>query len=341
LILRFSPVNVVLAVTTAIFSTCGMTVIVFSVACILSMPKQLITVYIGVILKESGSGRFSSIWRCCTGLSKVYISQGTESTRDKIISDAVLGVTIAVTAGAMWYILRKMRQVKPDIIYAKRKARQVKLARANFTPYHASNNSSNSVVFNASETNIPLNPTGDLPYGAMPPHQQWDKEGRAIGYAGDPRLYAPAPRPPQNLSPADNEVSDVGTIYPQSKERGGGRTPLRQESGDSVEWNGRRDTFDIPRIVSPVHEPIHNPFESNASQSAPSQTPTQAQFSQFGQQPTLTTDIASPPPPNPFTGVTPTQFNHPQVPIQGHAVEATDASFYTADVHSRAATEQT
>jgi len=310
--------------TTAIFSTCGMTVIVFSVACILSMPKQLITVYIGVILEETGTG--------------------TQTTRDRIISDAVLGVTIAVTIAAMWYLLHKMRQVKPDIIYARRKARQGKLERADFTPYGAPNNSSTSVVFNAqmSDTNIPLNPAGNLPYGASAPYQQWDKDGRAVGYAGDPRLYAPEPRRPQNLVAA-NSGGDIGTAYPQTREHPGGRTPLRQESGDSVAWNAqdRRDTFDIPRIVSPVHEPMHNPFESAdvrqaSSSSHVTQTPTQAQFSQ---PPGIATDITSSILPNPFTGATPTQFNHPQVPF--HAADTTDASFYAADGHLQAGTEET
>ena len=44
------------AVTTAVFSTCGMGIFVFSVAAVLSMPKQLITVYLGVILAQSNSG---------------------------------------------------------------------------------------------------------------------------------------------------------------------------------------------------------------------------------------------------------------------------------------------
>jgi hypothetical protein len=41
-----------------------MTVITFSIACILSLPKQLITVYIGVLLEESGSGKSEavSVW---------------------------------------------------------------------------------------------------------------------------------------------------------------------------------------------------------------------------------------------------------------------------------------
>jgi len=299
--------------TTAIFSTCGMTVITFSIACILSMPKQLITVYIGVLLEESGSG--------------------TESTKDKLISDAVLGLTIAVTAAAMWYLLRKMRQVKPDIIYARRKARQAKLERADFTPYNASNNSSNSVVFNAqhSDANIPLNPTA-MPYGATGPYQQWDKEGHAVGYAGDPRLYVPEPQRPQGRVPTyqTDDRRGVGTSYPESKEADG-RNLLRQESGDSVEWNaqGRRDTFDIPRIASPAHEPLHDPFEASPTDahqasyppispppSVPSphvaQTPTQAQYANYNPQSTLTTDTTSPPLPNPFPGATPTQSNFPK-----------------------------
>jgi uncharacterized membrane protein YdjX (TVP38/TMEM64 family) len=40
-------------VTTAVFATCGMNIFVFIIACIISLPKQFITVYLGVILKES------------------------------------------------------------------------------------------------------------------------------------------------------------------------------------------------------------------------------------------------------------------------------------------------
>lgn len=317
--------------TTAIFSTCGMNVLTFSIACILSLPKQLITVYIGVIIEESGTG--------------------TETAKDKLISDAVLAVTVAITCAAMWYLLRKMRQVKPDIIYARRKARQAKLERADFTPYGISNDSSNSVIFNpqGSETNIPLN-TGSL--GAAGQHQRWDKEGRAVGYSGDPRLYAPEPQRPQGRMPPYGTTSQTGLDT-------GGSGPSRQESGDLVELNvqGRRDTFDIPRIESPVHEPFNNPFERTPtgarqasypptlapppSTSSPhvTQTPTQSQYANFNQQPTVTTDITSPPLPNPFTGATPTQFNHPQVPYQGHAAEATEAGFYNANGRSREGAE--
>ncbi|KAJ7629500.1 Fungalysin metallopeptidase-domain-containing protein [Mycena polygramma] len=58
--------------TTAVFSTCGMNIFVFSIAAILSLPKQFITVYLGVILESSGAG--------------------TTTTKSKIISDSVLAL---------------------------------------------------------------------------------------------------------------------------------------------------------------------------------------------------------------------------------------------------------
>jgi uncharacterized membrane protein YdjX (TVP38/TMEM64 family) len=88
--------------TTALFSTCGMGIITFSIAALLSSPKQFVTVYLGVILDS-----------------------GNTSTKSKIISDAVVGVTCLVTGLAMWYIVRKMNEAKPAVIYDKRKARLV------------------------------------------------------------------------------------------------------------------------------------------------------------------------------------------------------------------------
>ena len=50
------------SVTTAIFSTCGMSIFVFSLAAILSMPKHFITVFIGVMIEQAGTGEeFSSV----------------------------------------------------------------------------------------------------------------------------------------------------------------------------------------------------------------------------------------------------------------------------------------
>ena len=80
-----------------------MNVFVFSAAAILSLPKQFITVYVGVVLEEAGTG--------------------SATTKNKIIEDTVLGITVVITGLAMWYIYGKMNAVKGEVIYARRKAR--------------------------------------------------------------------------------------------------------------------------------------------------------------------------------------------------------------------------
>ncbi|KAG7085643.1 hypothetical protein E1B28_003190 [Marasmius oreades] len=119
--------------TTAIFATCGMNIFVFSLAAILSMPKQLVTVYLGVLLED----------------------KQTEGNQSRIISRVVLAITFLITAASAWYVHREMDKVKPEIIYQRRKARQAKLARA--TTLHG-NDSTDSQIFdaNGSETHILL-----------------------------------------------------------------------------------------------------------------------------------------------------------------------------------------
>lgn len=345
-----------------------MSVWVFSVACILSMPKQFITVYLGVILEQSGTG--------------------TETTKNKVISDVVLLITLAITAAAMWYLMRLMKQAKPDVIYARRKARQAKIERADFTPYAGGANQSSASVFNASETDMPLN-NGDMPYGGVggAGHQQWDKHGKAVGYSGDPRIFQPQPqrttaRVPTYRTEGGGGYDSQGHRYDSGP---GGVAPLRQESGDSVDWDTDphnqqgeesihlpRVDASPPRIASPpgIHSPLnlHNPFDapvpSTARQASypspippptapmtapilgrpPGAAPPAAQFATYqSQPPAISTSITSPPLPNPYgvPDVTPTQFNHPQVPSNNpfHGQEATDDSFFTADGHSRATTE--
>lgn len=82
-----------------------MSVWTFIISAFLSLPKQFITVYLGVALEQS--------------------DKGGGSTSDKIIKDVVLAVTVIITFLAMWYIYRLMNQAKPEVIYARRKARWV------------------------------------------------------------------------------------------------------------------------------------------------------------------------------------------------------------------------
>ncbi|RSH90810.1 Tlg2-vesicle protein [Saitozyma podzolica] len=75
--------------TTAVFSTCGMNIWIFTLACILTLPKQLIVVYLGVVFEA-----------------------GKKTTKDRIISDSVLGVGFVITILSAWYIYREMNKAR-------------------------------------------------------------------------------------------------------------------------------------------------------------------------------------------------------------------------------------
>lgn len=196
--------------TTAVFSTCGMGIIVFSIAALLSMPKQFITVYLGVILEQSSTGQ--------------------QDTKSRIISDVVLTITILITFVAMWYILHQMNLVKPEVIYARRKARQGKLAQG-FSPY-SGNPSESTLAFNPrdSDSQIPLTLTDRTEMR----YQQWDKHGKAVGYAGDPSLIV-APKP-QKINLVTQLEKDVQESKPSH---------LREESTDVTGWD-MRDLHEDP-----------------------------------------------------------------------------------------------
>ncbi|KAF9560438.1 hypothetical protein CPC08DRAFT_690092 [Agrocybe pediades] len=301
--------------TTAVFSTCGMGIIVFSIAAILSMPKQFITVYLGVILENSGTG--------------------TEDKKSRIISDTVLAITFLVTVAAMWYILRQMNKVKPQVIYERRKARQAKLLRASEsgeTPvYMNPGQASTSSVFNPENLN---NSDPAIPLTAST-YQQWDSNGRAVGYAGDPTLHTPQPRPAHN---AGFLQSSGNARYPRDEEEQAGRhfNNARQDSGDPVAWDMSPRPLPSRRMSSQA-QPASRPAKLQKPQSQSSQhrvqyedpyanqTPTQANFA-----PSLTqhrrqysSEV------DPYGGYAAGPSSE-VIYRHGHAQEATDESFRTA-----------
>ncbi|KAJ6482034.1 hypothetical protein C8R47DRAFT_1133684 [Mycena vitilis] len=87
--------------TTAVFATCGMPFWIFLVAAILSLPKQIALVYIGVALASNDS-------------------------KSNKVQKIVIAVTVVITVIAMVYIRRLMGQAKEAVVYARRKARQAK-----------------------------------------------------------------------------------------------------------------------------------------------------------------------------------------------------------------------
>ncbi|KAI0648607.1 hypothetical protein C8Q79DRAFT_904658 [Trametes meyenii] len=366
--------------TTAVFSTCGMGIWTFSIAAILSLPKQFITVYLGVALEQS--------------------EDGTSSTRDTIIKDVVLGATTLITIGAMWYIYHKMNQAKPRVIYDRRKARQAKLAMsaAPGAPYSVANpavlESTASVVFNpnASDTEIPLTASAQT-YG-RPSYQQWDHNGRAVDQQQQhPTVYAPQPQRPIGrpqpqrtltgegyaMSERPPQTQTYNAYGPPPPSNGPPRTsplppgagypypyptatasPPRDPFADSARVGGgggvsyqrqappRGYGSPPPGAFASTHRPSQSqaqpPHRRTTSPPPPALRPPPASAPQT---PTQGTYFQPLPPPLPSAvPAAHDPFEDPQ-PMpnpyegQGHAADATDATFYTAvGGHSRGPTAE-
>ncbi|KAJ7912560.1 hypothetical protein B0H13DRAFT_2271558 [Mycena leptocephala] len=102
LIIRYSAIPPHFA--TAIFSTVGLGFWVFLAACVLSLPKAFVPVYIGYALRPEND------------------NNATSSKVEKIVMVLSIGVTIV----ALTWIRRQMSAAMPEVIYARQKARQIK-----------------------------------------------------------------------------------------------------------------------------------------------------------------------------------------------------------------------
>ncbi|KAJ3901721.1 hypothetical protein F5879DRAFT_307221 [Lentinula edodes] len=89
--------------TTTIFAASGMKFYIFLAAAVLSLPKQLVTVYIGVLMADSVDGT---------------------DKKDRIASILVSVVSFIVTSIALRIIRQETNKIKPQVIYERRKARQ-------------------------------------------------------------------------------------------------------------------------------------------------------------------------------------------------------------------------
>ncbi|KLO06843.1 hypothetical protein SCHPADRAFT_945770 [Schizopora paradoxa] len=242
--------------TTAIFSTCGMSFWVFSVAAVVSLPKHFVTVYIGSVLEQEGTGG--------------------QDTKNRIITYSVFAITTVVTILAFHYLGKKIDAVKHDVVYQRRKARQAKLQQQRGGTYPYSNPSAmESTSFNPrdSGSDLPLNP------GETSQYQQWDNRGNAVGFSGDPRnsirVVAPMPQRPVIADSLTNPMS--GNMYsspqnqyalppgaaatymlpsqahqpppPQFQPPRSPYSQVRQESVDSVSWDtSTQGAYRLPSI---------------------------------------------------------------------------------------------
>ncbi|KAI0350431.1 hypothetical protein OH77DRAFT_1413055 [Trametes cingulata] len=285
--------------TTAVFSTCGMGIWTFSIAAILSLPKQFITVYLGVALEQS--------------------EDGSSSTRDTIIKDVVLGTTTIITIGAMWYIYHKMNQAKPHVIYERRKARQAKLAMSTAgmgMPYNPVANpavlesTASVAVFNptASDAEIPLTASA---YGAQgrpsASYQQWDQHGRAVDpYTSSGSVYAPQPQ----RAPQGGETYAMSARQPQRT------SPLPPGAGYPYPYPSSQVPMHRVGAVSPPRDP----FADSARVEQSSYSHQQPQQQQYQNPPGVSYQRQAPPrgygspPPDAFSRQTPSHR-----PTQSHA----------------------
>ncbi|EIW77961.1 hypothetical protein CONPUDRAFT_109263 [Coniophora puteana RWD-64-598 SS2] len=299
--------------TTAVFSTVGMSVWIFLMAAILSLPKQFVTVLIGTLMEANNP-----------------------STRDRIASDVVGVVTALVTVAAMWYINKEINRVKPAVIYARRKRRQAKLeasgssslglsgstlyqsgglqSTTDFTGFSAGSGPGHA---EQREQIVPLTSSFDAPPGGGFGHQQWDAQGRAVGYAGDPRFDPPgaaaastvhAPQPQRAAVGPPSFPAPSNSLSVHATGRLGGQGQERQLSAETVRWENAvqpeaKGNYRL-NSMSPVSV-LDNPFGDDGEPSAlpyaaPSGPPLPPPPQRF----------ASPPPlsPSPRTGNTPKPY---------------------------------
>ncbi|KAF7361345.1 hypothetical protein MSAN_01167200 [Mycena sanguinolenta] len=115
LVIRYSAIPPHYA--TSVFSTVGISFWIFLGAAILSLPKQLVPVYVG------------------------YAMQPANDDKDtKVIENVVLVLGIVVTVAAYIWIKRRIKESTPDFIYGRRKARQARQANGGVPSHYVDTN---------------------------------------------------------------------------------------------------------------------------------------------------------------------------------------------------------
>jgi hypothetical protein len=184
-----------------------MNIFVFALSAALSLPKQFVTVYIGVILEQAAA------------------DEGKVPPRTRIQEYAVVGITTLVTIVAMWYILMRANRVKPAVIYDRRKRRQTKLGLG----LPASDSSSSLTALDPSTYQGPL---GDSPLeprenpflsAPQPRRTQEPSFDAYVGYGGRP----PAMTYPS--APGKDSNSPTGPLPQHSVAPSPGQTPTQAQ----------------------------------------------------------------------------------------------------------------
>jgi hypothetical protein len=127
------------------------------------------------------------------------------------------------------------------------------------------NNTSSVSTFdqNPSDSDIPLRPYGSDPDPGFEgsTHQQWDEAGHAIGYAPDPRLHAPRPRPPSFspttlYAPPDAAAAVTYSIRPEPEDEwSNAETPKTARPSETITPLPIPTNVPIPRLEHTLPAP--------------------------------------------------------------------------------------
>lgn len=121
--------------------------------------------------------------------------------------------------------------------------------------YNSNTSSASTFNPNPSDSDIPLRPYGSDTDLEGSTHQQWDERGHAIGYAPDPRLHAPRPRPPSFspttlYAPPDAAAAVTYSIRPEPvDEWSNAETPKSARPSETI------TPFPVPTIPRLEHTP--------------------------------------------------------------------------------------
>jgi uncharacterized membrane protein YdjX (TVP38/TMEM64 family) len=222
--------------TTAVFSTCGVKFWIFLVATLLTLPKQLVTVYVGVIISSK--------------------------TKGKTVSDIVLGVTFIITVVAAVYIGIKMKRIRSVLLREQRERKDAKTALLrNDSPQYTGHDIRDH-SFDQAE--LP----GQSSYS--PPRNQGYGSSAQEYSSQIPNAYANAPqRTNQNFSqiPVRRPVSQSPPrrVNPEDKFTSAApvpeRSPARQQSGPRP--GKEEEAFYTPPAEAPGSYPLPPYPQSN------------------------------------------------------------------------------
>jgi hypothetical protein len=109
-------------VLTALFSTCGISLLVFVVSAVLSLPTVFVNVYLGYALRLQADG--SAFFRLHRAVLQTADKWAEATHTSDTVNYVDIGVSVAVTVLAGRYMRKLQNDAKPSVIYERRKRRQ-------------------------------------------------------------------------------------------------------------------------------------------------------------------------------------------------------------------------